>query len=59
MNSNAKSFIGCSEALPGVAYEPQCQNGLAQAVSEFNPFIAPACKISGLKSAYVHPCKVY
>ena len=25
----------------------------------FNPFISPACKISGLKSAHTHACKQY
>ena len=28
-------------------------------ISEINPFIAPACKISGLKSAHIHACKQY
>ena len=26
---------------------------------KFNPFTAPACKISGLKSAHIHACKQY
>ena len=35
-------------------------NGLVKLYSlSFNPFIAPACKISGLKSAHIHTNQQY
>ena len=45
--------------LPSIQHESGFARNSTDRSKSINPFIAPSCKISGLKNAHIHSCKRY